>query len=525
MRFFNTAGPCEPRRHYMVPAAARLPEAPALIEQGAYFVVHAPRQSGKTTTLRALAEQIQAEGRYTALHFSCKAGEAAGDRVGDSLTAVLEEIRLRARTVLPEAQQPPDPWPQSSAFSLLRSALAAWASRAPRPLVLIFDEIDALQGDSLKAVLDQLHTGYAERPAAAPWSVVLCGLRDVRDYKAAAGRDPARLGTASPFNIKLKSMRLGDFSAEEVGALYGQHQAETGQPFLPEAVARSFELSRGQPWLVNALGREVTAEMGIAPPAPLTAEHIEQARDRLIQARATHIDSLVARLHEPAVRRVIEPVLAGSQSLSSRYDDDLEYVRDLGLLSRTDPVEIANPIYREIIVRVLTASLQRDLQVAPRSFVLGDGRLDMHKLLTEFAAFFREHGEVLESEQAYQEVAPQLVLMAYLQRVVNGGGQVHREYGLGRGRIDLLLRWRYVGADGRPAVQTEAVELKVWRERRADPLVQGLKQLDGYLERLGLSHATLVIFDRRPSAVALCDRVQLEATRTEQGRDVLLLRA
>ena len=55
-RRFNTAGPCLPAWHYMIPAERRLPEAPSLVEQLGYFVVHAPRQTGKTTALRALAE-------------------------------------------------------------------------------------------------------------------------------------------------------------------------------------------------------------------------------------------------------------------------------------------------------------------------------------------------------------------------------------------------------------------------------------------------------------------------------------
>jgi hypothetical protein len=77
-RRFNTTGPCRPELHYMIPAARRLPAAPRPVERGDYFVLHAPRQTGKTTVLRALAEQLTASGRYAALYFSCEEGEAAG---------------------------------------------------------------------------------------------------------------------------------------------------------------------------------------------------------------------------------------------------------------------------------------------------------------------------------------------------------------------------------------------------------------------------------------------------------------
>jgi hypothetical protein len=523
MRFFNTAGACEPDRHYMIPAAERLPEARDLIAQGGYFVVHAPRQTGKTTTLRALIRELAREPDYAAVYFSCKVAEAAGDRPGPAQEALLDELR-RGAASLPVELQPPRPWPAAAEFTLLRAALSAWAERCPRPLVLVFDEIDTLYGASLRAVLAQLHAGYPERPRGAPWSVILCGLRDVRDYREAAGKDPERFGSASPFNIKLKSVRLSDFTTEEIGDLYAQHTADTGQPFTPQAVQRVLELTRGQPWLVNAIAREITIEMRVAPPAPIEVEHVEQAKERLILARAAHLDSLAARLAEARVQRVIEPVIAGAPRVSSRYEDDVEYARDLGLLSLGRAIEIANPIYKEVIVRVLAGGVQRDIPADPRSFVLPDGRLDFGRILREFAAFFKEHGEVLEGDLNYHEVAPQLVLMAYLQRVVNGGGHVAREYGLGRGRIDLLLRWPYQEG-GKRAWQREAIELKVWRDKQADPLPEGLKQLDEYLARLELPHGALVIFDRRSNRRAQGQRGRFLSRRTASGRAVTVLRA
>ena len=222
--------------------------------------------------------------------------------------------------------------------------------------------------------------------------------------------------------------------------------------------------------------------MGVLPPAPIAIDHVEEAKERLILARATHLDSLVARLSEPRVRHVVEPLIAGTfEGGGDTYDDDFQYVADLGLIAPDSPVRVANPIYREVIVRVLASSVERKVSIDAQSFVSPDGRLDFCALLEEFAAFWTEHGDVLAAGVPYHEVAPQLVLMAYLQRVVNGGGFVDREYGVGRGRIDLLIRWRYRDADGRRGVQREAVEIKVWAPRKADPLPRGLAQLDGYL--------------------------------------------
>lgn len=525
MRFFNTAGPCEPDLHYMLPAAARLPEAPQLIARGSYFVLHAPRQTGKTTTLRALAKAVTAEGRYTGLYFSCKTAEAAAGEPRQAQLAILEQLRRRAQHLPPELR-PPLPWPEAPELELLGAALCAWARISPRPLVLFFDEIDTLFGAALRAVLAQLHAGFPERPGEAPFSVVLCGLRDVRDYREAAGKDPGHIGSASPFNIKVESLRLGDFSLEEVGALYEQHRAQTGQAFSEEATRRVHELSAGQPWLVNALAREIIDEMKVTAPV-LSVEDVDRAKDRLILARQTHLDSLLARLREERVRRVLEPVIAGAAHISGRYQDDIEYVQDLGLFAVDRPVRVANPIYREVVVRALADTVQQDLVLDPRTYLAPDGRIDMDRLLQRFMEFFRESGELLEGDMPYHEVAPQLVMMAFLQGAVNGQGSVAREYGLGRDRIDLLLRWPYggppSGADRK--WQSEAIELKVWRDRRADPREAGLAQLDAYLDRLALDHGYLVIFDRRSGSGALSDRLHLETARTEKGRTVIILRA
>jgi hypothetical protein len=522
-RRFNTAGPCLPKYHYMVPALRRLPEVPDLVDQMGYFVVHAPRQTGKTTVVRALAEELTASERYAALAFSCEVGRAAGDNYGGAQRGILQEVRAEAELALPPSLRPPS-WPAVPEENLLKEALTAWARACPLPLVLFFDEIDALRDQSLLSVLSQLRAGFNRRPATFPASVALCGLRDVRDYKAASGGDPDRLGTSSPFNIKLKSLRLGDFTPDEVAELYGQHTAETGQVFTPEAVARAVELTAGQPWLVNALAQDVVDELKVPVSEPVTVEHVDEAKERLILARATHLDSLAAKLVEERVRRVVEPVLAGTLAQFDPYDDDLQYTCDLGLVAPGLPLRIANPIYHEVIARVVAANVEANVVVDPRAFVLPDGRLDFGMLLREFAGFWRENADVLVRGTVYHEAAPQVVFMAFLQRVVNGGGLVEREYGVGRGRIDLLVRWPYRTPDGARALQREAVELKVWKKRDADPL-KGLAQLDGYLDRLSLDSGVLILFDRRPNAAPIPERTQFDKATSPTGRSITVLRA
>lgn len=394
-------------------------------------------------------------------------------------------------------------------------ALNAWAQASARPLVVLIDEIDALQDTTLISVLRQLRDGYPRRPTAFPHALALIGMRDVRDYKVAAG-STGRLGTASPFNIKTRSLTLANFSAAEVAALYAQHSAETGQAFTPEAVADAFTLTQGQPWLVNALAKVAVEELAPDPASPINAELITAAKDVLIARQDTHLDSLAERLREPRVRAVIEPLLAGLLP-AALPSDDIQFVLDLGLV-RMDAQQgllLANPIYAAVLPRTLSLTTRSFFPALTPTWLSPAGQLDPERLLEAFLAFWRQHGQPLLGTTSYHEIAPHLVLMAFLDRVANGGGRIEREFAVGRGRLDLRLE---LGGVVLP------IEVKVWRAGRPDPLAEGLAQLDGYLAGLGLASGWLVIFDQRPDLPPIAERTSAAAMTTPGGRQVMLVR-
>jgi hypothetical protein len=518
-RFFNIAGPCRPESHYMLPPERRIHGVRELIEQALYFVVHAPRQTGKTTCFLVFAQELALEGRYAALYANCEPAQASGGDVERGVQALLGALELAAGALPHELRpEPMDRVAAAPAEVRLLAYLSRWAERSPRPVVLFLDEIDALQDQTLVSVLRQLRSGYLNRPARFPGSVVLIGLRDVRDYRVRP--DAQSLGTASPFNIKVESITLRNFTREEVAELYEQHTQDTGQLFTPEANDLAYELTRGQPWLVNALARQVTEKDVRDRSVAVTATHIEAAKEALIERRDTHLDSLIDKLREERVRRVLEPILAGQALTGDRLDVDVAYVEDLGLIERRQgrPLAIANPIYKEVVPRALAASTQEGLVHERAWYVQADGRLDMPGLLQGFVAFWKQHAEALLGAQAYPEAAPHLILMAFLQRVVNGGGYIDREYAVGSGRMDLCVRWPHPAG-----VQREAIEIKVWRDKKADPIEEGLEQLGRYLERLELEHGVLALFDRRSAAPALEERCSWTEVKHE-GRTVTVLR-
>ena len=513
-RFFNTAGPVAAAKHYCIPPLERLDlrDVLDLIRTERYFVLHAPRQTGKTSVLLALRDLLNGggEGDYRCVYVNVEPAQAMREDVEAAMRAILGELASRARTTSGDSFLD-EAWPgilaKHGPAGALREALSRWSEADAQPLVLLVDEIDALVGDTLLSVLRQLRAGYDLRPAGFPQSVILCGVRDVRDYRIHSGTEKAVIAGGSAFNVKARSLRLGDFSRGDVTALLAQHTGETGQVFEREALDTIWERTQGQPWLVNALADETCfrVESGRNRSRAITADDVRDAQERIIQRRETHLDQLADKLQEERVRRVVQPLLSGGdeRDFSAR---DIEYVRDLGLVASDPPLRIANPIYAEVVPRELTAAAQEGLVQELAWYVDADGGLDVVKLLAAFQAFFREHAEHWVARFDYQEAGPQLLLQAFLQRVVNGGGRIEREYGLGRGRTDLLIVWPEPtagsGAAGTAGRRTRkfVIECKVLHKSLDRTIRDGLEQTAAYMDRCAADAGHLVIFDRSDRA-------------------------
>ena len=503
-RFFNTAGPQIPESYTIDPLSRfDLEDVLLMIRQQRYFVLHAPRQTGKTTCMLALRDYLNQEGDYIAVYANVEGGQASRNDAQSVVKSTVDTLAEEFRSVI--GNDTPlnirDMVQQVGKDSMLATYLRRLSEKLPKPIVLIIDEIDALVGDSLVAILRQIRSGYADRPALFPQSIILCGVRDVRDYRIVLSNQDIITG-GSAFNIKAKSLRLGNFSKEEIHELFMQHTNETGQEFDEAYFPIVWKATEGQPWLVNALGAEVTWNMreNRNRSVRIIPEMIDEAIENIIYRRDTHIDILIDKLLEPRVRRVIQPILANEDEIdeSQISTDDLQYVIDMGLVKRErgKPIRIANGIYREIIPRELTWTTQEMLVQDPLWYENPDHSINVEKLLLDFQQFFRQNADAWIGKFDYAEAGPQLLLQAFLQRVVNGGGYIDREYGLGRKRTDLLIRKPLTDHYGGP-VQRVVLELKIKRGDLDKVIQKGLEQTVGYMDTVGsVDEGHLIIFDR-----------------------------
>jgi hypothetical protein len=477
--------------HYMLPPAERLVGAQLhrYLSDQLYWVLHAPRQTGKTTFLINWMHEINAGGQMAACYVTVEACQGVSE-AERAIPTICSCIGTSAK-----AFGVPVPTDGSTdANNRLSAMLQNWAALvAPKPLVVLFDETDVLQDEALISFLRQLRGGFASRGAGTfPISIALVGMKDLKDY-ITASKEGVAPNPGSPFNIKEDSAVLTNFSKEDVAHLFAQRTAETGQQITPEALDYVWEQSKGQPWIVNSLFKRATMRiLDEASAETVTREHIFEARKQMILARETHLDALAYRLEDPRIRRMMESLISGEPDPQLAEGESFRLCLDLGLVTieRGTP-QVANPLYREIIARHITFGTQLAIPEPTWPWQKPDGSLDMDRLLKEFQKFWRRNADIWEEKSDYSEAFPHLLLMAFLQRILNGGGNIDREYAAGRGRMDLAVEYQQ---------QKYIIEVKLihYYSSPAEVREEGLEQIQQYRDKVdAAAPAYLLIFDRR----------------------------
>jgi hypothetical protein len=286
---------------------------------------------------------------------------------------------------------------------------------------------------------------------------------------------------------------LANFSQADVKNLFAQRTEETGQQITGEALEYAWEQSQGQPWIVNSLFKRATIRvLRNEDYCTVRLEHIKEAREQMVLARETHLESLAVRIQDPAVRKVMESLITGTPDPDLTASEGFRICTDLGLVKkeRGTPM-VANPLYKEVLARQLTFSTQDAIPEPDWQWEKPDGSLDMDALLREFQIFWRRNSEIWEQKTNYTEAFPHLLLMAFLQRVLNGGGRIDREYAAGRGRMDLAVEYKD---------KIYIIEIKLIHSYNSaqEVLEEGLTQIAKYRDKIDVTAPSyLVIFDRR----------------------------
>ncbi|MDR1484189.1 MAG: ATP-binding protein, partial [Planctomycetaceae bacterium] len=213
MKYFNVAGPCNSKEHYMIDASTRLTGVEQLIDERQYFVIHAARQSGKTTCLHDLTRRLNNAGKYYALCCSLEGMQGVVEPE-KGIPEIVRKIKNELEdAAIPHCLDFAKKADYENFTDVLRTSLTRFCKLLDKPFVILFDEVDCLCEGTLISFLRQLRDGYNKRSITRfVHSIAIVGMRNIRDFRAQVRPDHETVGSASPFNIVTKSLTLKNFS-------------------------------------------------------------------------------------------------------------------------------------------------------------------------------------------------------------------------------------------------------------------------------------------------------------------------
>ncbi len=493
MREFNITGKIIPELHYYVDLSPQIERMLALVVKGIYFVLNRPRQFGKTTTLNFLAKQLHGTAAFLPILISFEGFGNKPDLAAAEFYRWFWEkflLYLRAKEAAPDWQ--PSVKPEDLGDWGFQKNVRAFCQAAGRKIVLLIDEVDSIPETVIIGFLRALREMYLDRDLLPTFhAVALAGVHDIKNLKARVRDESQTLGTASPFNIAIDYV-LPPFSLENIRQYYSQHTQETGQGFDDAVITRVHHVTNGHPWLVSVLAKTMVESIVPDRRQKILPNHAEEAIQALINYRNPNFESLFKNARNPRLFPIVLDLLEGKQRRYNVQSNDIDLGVKYGIFAEKErQLILANTIYAQVLYQHFEEELQGpDVRalLAGNQFENQSGQLDFRRVFDKFQAFMKSKGAAIKHPD-FKEAFGQLVVLSYLDLLVNGKGWTFKEVQSGEGRIDVLCCYKN---------QKEVVELKLWYgERRYD---EGLEQLAKYLESESLDHGYLVVFDRRESA-------------------------
>jgi len=508
-RTFETRGPVDPSRHYVVPRTEKIADLGRRIKDGRYIVIFAPRQTGKTTFFRWALDSLDETYLPIKLNFE-DYKELASDEFYHYLKQdILQEIENVDRfhqsqhdTALHQFLENYS-ITSSTSMRVFFEQLGGYLKN--RRLAIIIDEFDGIPTKEVSPFLHALRRIYlSEGPNRCPYSVGIVGVKSITQLNYDR--------SISPFNIQ-DEFALPNFTRSQVYALLAQYTAEVGQAFAPEVIDNLHKQTAGQPFLVNRMAQILTTEMGIARQETISVPHFERAHQRISNEQNVHLEHLTTNIRrQPRFETILMEICSYEAGIPFNLHN--EYISELvtyGILKAGEDgfCEMANPIYQYCIVqtfRPIINGLERqylpeDTDAGFFDYLTSDDKIDMRSLLANFRDFIARAGfRILQVPDTPQEFVGQYLLFAYLDQFMRQmRGFIYPEVRTGRGRMDLILLHqgdKYI------------VETKIWEGKKS--YQASLHQLAKYLKLEGIAEGYYIVFDHRKKPKARFDTDTIE---------------
>lgn len=475
MRVFNTSGPCDPEKHYTVMREGLVAQGEVLVEQGRYFTIFAPRQSGKTTYLQLLLRQLQKHG-YLPIWISFEGLKTlTRPRFYQALTERLQqEFALYDIKGLDKIEDQ---------FGL--ELYLKQASSQPRPIVIFIDEFEDIPTEVLNELMHIFRSLYHKRQFHKLHSLGLVGVSTVAELV---------LSSASPFNV-VDELRIPYFTLHEVQDLIGQYVRETGQSFDADVVHAIYENSVGQPGLVCALCQYLVTVVVTNRNEPVTIEAFYRTLNHFLTERFDkNISNIVQKAREK--REFMLRVLFGDSAIPfSVNEPNIAWLFANGVIGNVNGyVDVIVPLYSKALITAFRPLINGEAQHYVSAYdtfadYVNENGLNLGAIIEKYREYIHRRGFQAFDTEHLKEGAWHYSLDNFINFFVERlGGMTFVEVPSGRGRADILIVQQ-----GRKYL----IETKVFSDQYL--FQQGKQQLADYLTSEGLSEGYYVVFSNKHS--------------------------
>jgi hypothetical protein len=511
-RFFETRGPVNPTRNYVVSRQTEIAQLVERIKQGRYIVIFAPRQTGKTTFFRWTLDALEAEDNsYFPIQLDFQIYKSLSNSAFyhyfyQQICQGIENYFQSHQLIIPDTRS--QFLAQTSItdhVSMRRFFEQLSGYLTNQKLVIIIDEFDGIPTAAVSNFLYSLRRIYlSNTPQRCPYSVGIVGVKSITQLNYDR--------SISPFNIQ-DDFALANFTVSQVQELFEQYAEETGQVVAKEVIETLYQQTAGQPFLVNRFGQILTEEMDISSATTITHEHFEVAHQQILEESNVNIDHLVTNIRRnPRFESLLMKITSYDAGIRFNLRDEaISELVTYGVLKKSHDslCEIANPIYQYCIMQTFQPTINgleqdyiaEDSDTDFLDYLTRDKRINMRLLLKNFQDFIARAGyRILQVPDTPQEFVGQYLLFGYLDTFVRQiHGFMYMEVHNGRGRMDLMVlhnRSKYI------------VETKIWEGNKR--YQAGKRQLAKYLKLEGMKEGYYVVFDHRVKPEARQEEEKIE---------------
>ena len=470
MREFNTSGPNIPRQHYTLIRTKQLKQGIKLVEKDRYFTIWAPRQTGKSTYFRQLAVELEKQD-YKVAHINFENYKNAS--LNTFIYTLTDELNKNFNIDLRQEEE-------------LAKIFKHISEIQNKKCVLIIDEVEGINEEYFGDFLHSIRNAYHSRENHCLKSVILVGVSNIIGIVQ---------DNASPFNIA-DNLNVPYFTKDEVFELLGQHETETGQLFDKKVKEKIWQITAGQPGLVNGFAKVLVDRN----PDKKILDYDDYLKVEHWYLNIA-IDKNFANILNQArkERQFVERLLFTEDQIPFKIDrESIKLLHVNGLIKEDDNgyVSFWVPFYKKRLYDAFypyTNGERKEISstIFAEEYFDKKGNFKIEKLISEYKAYVKRRGfkVFLEKDEngEYKSIKESALIYSFetfISAVVSQlNGKIYREADTGLGKSDMIINFNG---------QEYLIETKVYYAPKQ--FSEGKKQLAYYCNSLDLKTGIYLVF-------------------------------